>query len=194
MSEPASRHKDAMSEPASRRVAMKKRHLVLVGLMGAGKTTVGKECARRLGRSFVDLDELIMVHAAMPIEALWNESGEDRFREMEREVVVEVSEAPDPLVIACGGGTVVDPDNRRRLRAAGRVVWLRAPTAVLAARVGNDETRPLLAGDPAGALARLASLREAAYTAAADTEVDTEARDIDEVADAVLAAFTEPVS
>ena len=169
-----------------------KRHLVLVGLMGAGKTTVGKECARRLDRSFVDLDELIMVHAAMPIEELWNERGEDRFREMEREVVVEVCEAPNPLVIACGGGTVVDPDNRRRLRAAGTVVWLRAPTAVLAARVGNDETRPLLAGDPAGALARLASMREAAYTAAADAEVDTEDREIDEVASAVLAAFPEP--
>ena len=180
-----------MSEPASRRIAMTKRHLVLVGLMGAGKTTVGKECARRLGRSFVDLDELIMVHAAMPIEALWNESGEDRFREMEREVVVEVCEAPNPLVIACGGGTVVDPDSRRRLRDAGTVLWLRAPTSVLAARVGNDETRPLLAGDPAGALARLATLREEAYNAASDAAVDTEDRDVDTVADAVLAAFAE---
>jgi shikimate kinase len=171
-----------------------RRHLVLVGLMGAGKTTVGQECARRLSRSFVDLDELIMVHAAMPIEELWNERGEDRFREMEREVVIEVCEAPNPLVIACGGGTVVDPDSRRRLRDAGIVVWLRAPTAVLAARVGNDEKRPLLAGDPAGALARLSTLREAAYTAAADAAVDTDDRDVDAVADAVLAAFSEDAS
>jgi shikimate kinase len=170
------------------------RHLVLVGLMGVGKTTVGQECARRLGRPFVDLDELIMLHAAMPIEELWNERGEDRFRELEREVVVEVCEAPNPLVIACGGGTVVDPESRRRLRAAGVVVWLRAPTAVLAARVGDDPTRPLLAGDPAGALARLASLREEAYTAAADAQVETEDREIADVADAVLTAFVEPVS
>jgi shikimate kinase len=168
-----------------------RRHLVLVGLMGSGKTTVGQECARRLGRSFVDLDELIMVHAAMPIEELWRERGEDRFREMEREVVVEVCEAPNALVIACGGGTVVDPDSRRRLRAAGIVVWLKAPTAVLAARVGNDPGRPLLAGDPAGALARLSALREEAYTAAADAAVDTEDRDVDAVADAVLLAFSE---
>jgi shikimate kinase len=171
-----------------------RRHLVLVGLMGVGKTTVGEECARRLARSFVDLDELIMVKAAMPIEDIWNQSGEDRFREMEREVVVEVCEAPNPIVIACGGGTVVDPDSRRRLRAAGIVVWLRAPTEVLAARVGNDESRPLLAGDPSGALARLSALREEAYTAAADAAVDTEGRDIDAVADAVLAAFTESAS
>jgi shikimate kinase len=178
-----------MSEPASR--PGERRHLVLVGLMGSGKTTVGEECARRLGRSFVDLDELIMVKAAMPIEDLWNAEGEDRFRVMEREVVEEVCEAPNPLVIACGGGTVVDPDSRRRLRANGKIVWLQAPTAVLAARVGNDPTRPLLAGDPAGALARLASVREAAYTEAADATVDTEGREIDTVADAVLAAFNE---
>jgi shikimate kinase len=184
-----------MSEPASRHVPLSdRRHLVLVGLMGAGKTTVGRECARRLGRSFVDLDELIMLHAAMPIEELWNERGEDRFREMEREVVVEVCEAPNPLVIACGGGTVVDPDSRRRLRAAGIVVWLRAPTVVLAARVGDDESRPLLAGDPSGALARLSALREEAYTAAADVAVDTEDRDVDAVSDAVLAALNERAS
>jgi shikimate kinase len=171
-----------------------RRHLVLVGLMGSGKTTVGQECARRLGRSFVDLDELIMVHAAMPIEELWNAQGEDRFRAMEREVVVEVCDAPNALVIACGGGTVVDPDSRRRLRANGVVVWLQASTAVLAARVGDDPSRPLLAGDPAAALERLASVREAAYTEAADATVDTEARDIDAVADAVLAAYAEPAS
>ena len=93
-----------------------------------------------------------MVHAAMPIEEIWQPEARTRFRELEREVVADVCAAPDPLVIACGGGAVVDPDNRRRLRDAGVVVWLRAPTAVLAARVGNDATRPLLAGDPAGAL------------------------------------------
>ena len=171
-----------------------RRHLVLVGLMGSGKTTVGKECARRLDRSFVDLDELIMVHAAMPIEELWNERGEDRFREMERDVVVEVCDAPNALVIACGGGTVVDPDSRRRLRANGIVVWLQASTAVLAARVGDDKTRPLLAGDPSAALARLASVREAAYTEASDATVDTESLDVGAVADAVLAAYAEPAS
>jgi len=164
-------------------------HLVLVGLMGAGKTTVGRECASRLGRSFVDLDELIVTRAAMPFEDLWREGGEDRFRELEREVVVDVCASPQPLVIACGGGTVVNADNRRRLREAGTVVWLRAPTAVLVARVGDDPGRPLLAGDPAGALARLSVSRADAYRAAADVAVDTDERDVGEVADAVLAAY-----
>jgi shikimate kinase len=170
------------------------KHLVLVGLMGAGKTTVGRQCAQRLGRSFVDLDELIMTHAAMPIEELFRERGEDRFRELEREVVVDVCASPQPLVIACGGGTVVDAENRRRLRESGIVVWLQAPTPVLAARVGNDASRPLLAGDPAGALARLSAVRVDAYTAAADAVVDTDARAVDEVADSVLAAFADGAS
>jgi shikimate kinase len=169
------------------------KHLVLVGLMGAGKTTVGRECAQRLGESFVDLDELIMTRAAMSIEELWRERGEDRFRELEREVVADVCASPARLVVACGGGTVVDPDNRRRLRDAGVVIWLRAPTSVLAARVGNDSSRPLLAGDASGALARLSEIRQDAYTAAADAVVDTHDRDVETVTDAVLAAFAEIV-
>jgi shikimate kinase len=167
------------------------RHLVLVGLMGSGKTTVGRRCAQQLGRNFVDLDDLIMTHAAMSIEDIFRDRGEDRFRELEREVVIDVCASPVPLVIACGGGTVVDAENRRRLREVGTVVWLRAPTAVLAARVGNDASRPLLAGDPAGALARLAEVRADAYTAAADAVVDTDDRDVDAVADAVLDSFAE---
>src|SRR6476661_214716 len=170
---------------------MNDRHLVLVGLMGAGKTTVGRRCAKQLERAFVDLDDLIMTHAAMSIEDIWRERGEDRFREVEREVVVDVCASPVPLVIACGGGTVVDAENRRRLREVGTVVWLRAPTSVLAARVGNDARRPLLAGDPAGALARLAEVRADAYAAAADAVVDTDDRDVNAVTDAVLDAFAE---
>ena len=170
---------------------MNDRHLVLVGLMGAGKTTVGRRCAKQLERDFVDLDDLIMTHAAMSIEDIWREGGEQRFRELEREVVADVCASPVPLVIACGGGTVVDAENRRRLQEVGIIVWLRAPTAVLAARVGNDARRPLLAGDPAGALARLAELRAGAYAEAADAVVDTDDRGVNAVAAAVLDAFAE---
>jgi shikimate kinase len=170
---------------------MSERHLVLVGLMGAGKTTVGRRCAKRLERAFVDLDDEIMTRAAMSIEDIWRERGEERFRAVEREVVVDVCASPVPLVIACGGGTVVDAENRRRLREVGTVVWLRAPTAVLAARVGTDSRRPLLAGDPASALARLAEVRADAYAAAADAIVDTDDRPVKAVAMAVLDAFVE---
>ena len=148
--------------------------------------------AARLGRSFVDLDDLIMTHAAMSIEEIWRERGEERFRELEREVVADVCASPVPLVIACGGGTVVDADNRRRLREAGVVVWLRAPTAVLAAR--RQRREPAAAGRRSGGCARPARRRASdAYTAAADAVVETEGHDVDAVADAVLAAFAEVV-
>lgn len=176
-----------MSEAASR-------HLVLVGLMGVGKSAVGARCAERLERPFVDTDDEIVLRAAMPFDEIWATGGEERFRELEREVVADVCASPDPLVIASGGGAIVDVDNRRRFRAAGVVVWLRAPTAVLAARVGDGGTRPLLAGDPEGALARLGAARQDAYSASADAVVDTDGKAIEEVADAVLDAFTELAS
>src|SRR5206468_8587795 len=106
--------------------------------------------------------------------------------ELEREVVADMCASPEPLVIASGGGAIVDPENRRRFRVAGVIVWLRAETAVLAARVGDGATRPLLAGDPEGALARLGAARQDAYAASADAVVDTDGKAIDEVADAVL--------
>jgi shikimate kinase len=84
---------------------------------------------------------------------------------------------------------VLDPVNRRQLRAAGVIVWLRAPVSVLAARVGNGATRPLLAGDPAGALTRLDKLREPVYDAAAHCTVETQSLDVAGVADAVIGAY-----
>ena len=165
------------------------KHLVLIGLMGAGKTTVGRECARRLGRPFVDTDDLVVDVAHMTVEAIFAERGESEFRRLERGVVADVCASPEPLVVACGGGAALDPDNRRALRAAGVVVWLRAPAATLLDRVGDPAGRPLLRDDPAGALARLERLREPAYHAAAHAEVDTDDLDVDAVASAVVSVF-----
>jgi shikimate kinase len=165
------------------------KHLVLVGLMGAGKTTVGRRCAERLGRPFVDTDDVVVAHAGMKVDEIFRNAGEPQFRELERAAVADVAASPEPLVIACGGGVVLDPENRRALRASGFVVWLRASTATLAARVGDGSTRPLLAGDAPGALDRLARLREPAYEAAAHCEVDTVDKTLNVVTDEVLAAF-----
>jgi shikimate kinase len=169
--------------------AMTDKHLVLIGLMGAGKTTVGTACAQRLGRTFVDTDDLVVGIAHTTVEGIFAEGGEPRFRRLEHEVVADVVASPEPLVIACGGGTVLDVDNRRALRAAGVVVWLRAPVSTLLSRVGDGSTRPLLRDDPEGALARLERLREPAYEAAAHATVDTDDLDIVAVADAVLSVF-----
>lgn len=160
-------------------------HLVLVGLMGAGKSEVGRECAARLGRQWVDTDELAVAIAGRPFTSVWSD-GEAVFRGFERQAIADAVAAPEPLVISCGGGAVLDPENRRRLRAAGTVVWLRARPETLAARVGSGEGRPLLAGDPLAALRRLTELRGPAYEAAAHVVVDTDDRTIGEVVDEVV--------
>jgi shikimate kinase len=165
------------------------KHLVLIGLMGAGKTSVGRECAQRLGRPFVDTDDLVTTAAQMSVEGIFETGGESEFRRLERVAIADVCASPEPLVVACGGGSVLDPENRRALRAAGLVVWLRAPAPTLIARVGNGATRPLLRDEPAATLARLERLREPTYEAAAHAQVDTDDLGVRAVADAVLSVF-----
>jgi shikimate kinase len=168
---------------------MTTRHLVLVGLMGAGKTTVGRRCAEWLGRSFVDTDDVVEATTGMTVAAIFEELGEARFRELERDAVRDACASPTPIVIACGGGAVVDPESRRLLHAAGTVVWLQAPAAVLSRRVGDDPTRPLLRDGQLATLERLAEVRAPAYAAAADLVIDTTDRGVDDVAAAVITAF-----
>jgi shikimate kinase len=167
------------------------RHLALVGLMGAGKSSVGRACARRLQRPLVDTDELVVATIGRSIAEVFADEGEDAFRAHERRAVADACASPEPVVIACGGGAVLDPANRRTLREHCCVVWLRAPAATLAARVGHGHGRPLLAGavPPEVTLARLADLREAAYGAAAHVVLDTEGCTVEEAATGVLDAF-----
>ncbi|MCZ7526101.1 MAG: shikimate kinase [Acidimicrobiia bacterium] len=170
---------------------MSGRHLVLVGMMGSGKSSVGRRCAERLGRPLVDTDELVEATAGATVAELFGSVGEAGFRDLERAAVADVARSPEPLVVSCGGGAVLDPVNRRRLRDAGFVVWLHAPPEVLAGRVGGGSARPLLAGGepPLATLERLAALRAAAYAATAHTRVETADRTVDEVTDAVLEVF-----
>jgi shikimate kinase len=169
------------------------RHLVLVGLMGAGKTTVGQRCAELLDRPFLDTDELIEANTRMGVADVFSQHGEDQFRMLERAAVADASASPAPLVIACGGGAVLDPENRRQLRAHGVVVWLRASPAELGTRVGPDagEVRPLLASGalPEQTLARLIAVREPAYEAASHLQVDTGGRTVDQVAGTVVEEY-----
>ena len=163
---------------------------MLVGLMGAGKTTVGQRCAQLLDRAFVDTDELIVASAGAQFDDIWAAEGEAGFRAREKTAVADAAASPAPLVISCGGGAVLDADNRRALRATGVVVWLLASSNELASRLVQDDSRPLLAGgDKTATLERLGAQREPAYDAAAHLRVDTEGRTVDEVADVVVEEF-----
>jgi shikimate kinase len=151
-------------------------HLVLVGMMGAGKTTLGKAVARRLGRPFLDSDEVIQVRTGRTVREIFEADGEAAFRELETEALADAVERPEPSVIAAAGGVVLAARNRALLRRAGRVVWLHAPPEVLAGRVRQGDHRPLLADDPLGTLRQMEIDRAALYREVAD--------DVVEVADA----------
>lgn len=168
--------------------------MVLVGLMGSGKTTVGRALAGVLDRPFVDLDDEITAAAERSIPEIFEAEGEGGFRELERQRLLATLARTDDPVIAAGGGVVVRQDNRAALRSlAGTVVWLRASPATATRRTaGEPGTRPLLADDPAATLERLHDERAAWYAEVADVTVDVDALDPDAAVSAVRRALADP--
>ena len=162
--------------------------VVLVGMMGAGKTTVGRELAGRLGWRFLDTDALVEATVGSTVAELFASRGEAAFRLEESSVLAESLVGGGPAVVSVGGGAVVAPANRELLATAGAVVWLRADPATLAARVGSGVGRPLLDGDPAGALAALDDVRRPFYGEVADVTVDVDDLEPSMVVDRILAA------
>jgi shikimate kinase len=147
-------------------------HVVLVGLPGVGKSTVGRRLAKELGRPFADVDEQVELREGRTIPAIFRDQGEDRFRRVESDVLADLLSRPAPLVVAAGGGVVTRAANRDRL-AGAFVVWLRASAEFLAGR--TDAThRPLLADDPHPSLVRLLAERTPLYDGVADVAVDVE--------------------
>lgn len=167
------------------------RHLVFVGLMGTGKTTVGAVVAERLGRRFIDLDEEVAGREGRTVRQLLAERGEPVFRAAEAAALAAVLATPEPVVVATGGGAVLDADSRRLLTDGPVVVWLQAPTSVLVARVAGAGApdRPLLDDGPEVVLERLAVARRPLYAEVADLSVDSASDDPDGVANSVLAAL-----
>jgi shikimate kinase len=159
--------------------------LVVVGPPGAGKTTVGRVLARRLGVPFTDVDELLVERGGKSIAAMFTEDGEDAFRALEREVVAEALEATDG-VLALGGGSVLAASTRARLRGH-RVVLLWVGLADGLRRTGMSTARPLLAGvNPRATFKALLDARAPLYREVATVEVDTSRRSANQVARAVL--------
>lgn len=167
------------------------RNLVLVGVMGAGKSTVGRILAERFQRPFVDTDERVERAARMPVGELFARYGERHFRALEAEQIRHAA-ALRGQVLAVGGGALLDPGNVTQLRGTGDLVLLDAEPVELAARIAAEDegmSRPLLAGasNPEEVLAELRLRRDAVYVAAASHSVDTTGRTPEEVADEVLA-------
>ncbi|MBM4285065.1 MAG: shikimate kinase [Deltaproteobacteria bacterium] len=166
------------------------RNLVLIGYRASGKTVVGRELARRLGRPFVDLDDVVTVEAGQSIAALVARQGWGEFRRREKEVVGRYAARPGQ-VLAPGGGAVLDPDNVAHLRHNGVVVWLTAPPPVIMARLRQDRatlaSRPALHGlDPLQEVEEVLAVREPFYRQAAHLTIDTTGLKPEEVADRIL--------
>lgn len=148
------------------------RSIVMVGLMGAGKSAIGKRLAARLGLAFVDTDQEIELAAGCSIPEIFERFGEQAFRDGERRVIARLLAGPR-CVLATGGGAFMDPETRAAVRARGLSVWLRADLDTLVRRTARRTNRPLLnRGDPRKILGDLMALRYPVY-AEADIHVDS---------------------
>lgn len=151
-----------------------RRPLVLIGMMGSGKSTVGKRLANALSVPFTDTDAEIEARAARTIAEIFATDGEPAFRATEASVVAELVATDHPSVVSTGGGAVLDPTTRALLHDRATVVWLRASPAMLAHRIAPDGARPLLANDPGTTLHQLAAEREPLYRETAHHVVDVD--------------------
>lgn len=147
--------------------------IFLVGMMGAGKTSVGKVLARHLGKTFHDSDLVIETRTGVKIPVIFELEGEEGFRAREAAVIAELTALKD-IVLATGGGVVLDPRNRELLKANGTVIYLRASVSELWNRTRHDRNRPLLrTTDPHARLCELHAQRDPLYREVADITMET---------------------
>ena len=167
---------------------MKKRGhaIALIGFMGAGKSSVGRTLARLTGRPRFDTDEMVAARFGLSISAIFEQHGEEKFRDAESEAVQELAPETDAIIIT-GGGIVLRPQNVARLREMGTIVYLSADEETLFARISRRQTRPLLqTTNPRTTMKELLAVRLPLYCSAADVEVDTSRLTHDEVARTIL--------
>lgn len=169
-------------------------HVVLVGMMGVGKTTTGRRLAAALDRPFADSDLLIQAETGRTVREILESDGEPAFRRLESEALARALAAAEPTVVAAAGGVVLDPGNRALLASAGTVVWLRAPVEVLVERVSRGDHRPAVRNDPRGTLQLMEDTRTELYQEVADVIVDTSRPIADVVAQIVAVVRAQEVT
>jgi shikimate kinase len=161
-------------------------NVFLVGPMGAGKSAVGRQLARLLHLDFVDSDEEIEARTGVDIPFIFEKEGEDGFRKREAKVIDDLTQR-DRIVLATGGGVVMDPANRQHLGARGFVIYLHTSVDQQLARTRRGRERPLLEqDDPRAVLEALMAVREPLYREIADLTVDTDSRKVKAVATEIL--------
>jgi shikimate kinase len=168
------------------------RSLVLVGLMGAGKSAIGRRIAHRLDMAFVDADTEIEIAANATIAEIFERDGEAAFRQGERRVIARLLAGP-PIVLATGGGAFMDPTTRARIKERGLSVWLKADLETLVQRTAKRSHRPILnRGDPRDVLAKLMEIRHPIY-AEADVTIESGAVPAEVTVERLLEILAKPV-
>lgn len=164
-------------------------NVFLVGMMGSGKTTLGRSLAQRLELPFVDTDRVLVERTGVPVATIFEIEGEEGFRRRESTVLAELAEGED-RVVATGGGAVLSAENRALMRSRGTVVYLRARLEHLWERTRHDSSRPLLATpDPRATLAALLEARDPLYHESAHLVVDTGSQSANTLVGRVVAAL-----
>lgn len=163
------------------------KHLVLIGMMGAGKSSVGRVLARKLDRPLLDSDELIEQRSGRTVREIWTTDGEAEFRKLETMTLIDVLSGDEPSVIAAAGGVVLETANRTVLAESdAHVVWLLANVELLIDRVKSGTHRPLLDDDPDAMMRAMHRDRDELYRDVADAIVSVDNRSVQDVAKAVL--------
>jgi shikimate kinase len=186
LSEPSRSHDPPVETRVRRRLG--RRALVMVGMMGAGKSSIGRRLASRLGLPFVDADNEIEVAANASITEIFDRHGEEYFRDGERRVIRRLLDG-EPKVLATGGGAFIEAETREAIRHDGISIWLQADRELILSRVKRRGNRPLLrSGDPAEIVDRLMGEREPVY---AQANIHIRSRDVahDDVVEDILLAL-----
>lgn len=157
-------------------------NIFLIGFMGAGKSTVARALVRRLHCPLIEMDEEIVREQGMSINEIFEKYGEDRFRDIESQFILDLGKR-EPFVVSCGGGVVVRPENTRYMKKSGKVVYLKASPQTVYERVKGSSSRPILNGHMnVEYIAQLMEKRRSLYEAAADTTIVTDGKNAEEIA------------
>ena len=166
-------------------------NIIFVGPMGAGKTTIGKQLARQLGREFYDSDRVIEERTGANIPLIFELEGESGFRRREKAIITELSQMEN-IVLATGGGAILDPDNRDQMTRQGFVIYLNAPLKQLVNRTSKDKNRPLLqTADPRKKLEEILAVRDPLYREVADEIIETDSSPVRNVVKKLVALANE---
>lgn len=161
-------------------------NIVLIGFMATGKTTIAKELSTSLNIEFIDVDRLIEENTEMLIPEIFERYGETYFRQIEKETIERISQMEN-IIISCGGGVCLDPENISNIRKKGKVVLLEADPQTIINRTENDENRPLLKGKSTiESIKKIMDERKDSYHKAADIIIDTKEKSIESIGEEIL--------